>query len=193
MDKIVVKKKEYEILEEVSSYIYKVKRDDIEYLVYHFENKKEDFDNFKFAQKRLKNCGVTTPKVLEIDKKAMCFLVETYKNETVFDMLLKEDLDEKIIEEAFVLNYKARVNKIKLDFNPQNFVWDNNVLLYTPFTFTTYNREEDFSQKELFLWFYTKEFEKYLKEKNIPLQKKRLINDFERNKQIVLLTVKYFR
>lgn len=193
MDKLIVKKKEYEFVEEVSSYIARVTRDGKEYLVYHFENHKEDFDNFKFASKRLRNCGVPTPEVLVIDKKGMCFLVEPFKKETVFDMLVKEDLEEKIIEEVFVLNYKARVNKMNLDFNPQNFVWDNGVLIYTPFTFTSYTRDQDFSQKQLFLWFYTKEFEKMLKENNLPLQKNRLKNEFERNKEIVLLTVKYFR
>ena len=119
--------------------------------------------------------------------------MEDIKGETIFEELCKHDLDEKIIEQAFLLNYKTRINRIRLDFNPDKFIYRDNKLYYLPFTFTEYIRDEDFTQKEIRLWFYTNEFKNLLIEKGLPLDKSRLKNEYERNKEIVLTVVKYFR
>ena len=188
-----IKKKNYEVLNELGPYLYRVKSEEKEYLAYDFSSNLEGFSDFKFAQKRLKSIGIPTPRVLEIDKKNHTFLLEEVKGETVFDRLQKEDLDEKLIEQVFMLNYKARINRIRLDFNPSNFIISNDKLYYTPFTFTQYIRDEDFTQKEIRLWFYTAEFKNLLIEKGLPIDQSRLKNEYERNKEIVLLVVKYFR
>ena len=108
-------------------------------------------------------------------------------------MLRNKDLDEKIIEQAFLQNYKARTNRLRLDFNPINFIYQDNTLYYMPFTFTQYVRDEDFTQKELRLWFYTKEFKDLLISKGLPIDQSRIKNEYVQNKEIVLLVVKYFR
>lgn len=193
MEIIEVKKKSYKVVEEVNSYTFLVSDDDKEYLVYNFDQNIDGFKDFKFANKRLKASNVTIPAVYVIDKKNHRFLVEYIKGDTVFDTLTKQDLDEKIIELCFNQNYRARINRMRLDFDPHNFIYQNDKLYYLPFTFTEYRREEDFTQKELRLWFYTNDFKDLLISKGLPIDKNRLKNEYERNKEIVLTVVKYFK
>lgn len=193
MDTIQIKKEQYEVIERINSYQLRVKKDDKEYLAYDFTENREGFFDFKFANKRLKACGLAIPQVYALDKKTFRALVEDVKGPTVFDELCDHDLDEKIIEQAFIMNYKARTNRIRLDFDPRKFVLRDDKVYYMPFTFTNYVREEDFTQKELRLWFYTNEFKNLLIELGLPVDKSRLKNEYERNKEIVLLVVKYFR
>ena len=194
MASIIVKKNEYEVIDNINTFLYKVQdKDNNYYLAYDFKDNKDGFFDFKFANKRLKSCGLNIPQVYVIDKKNFCALVEEVKGSTVFDELQEHDLDEKIIEQAFIMNYKARMNRLRLDFDPHQFVIKDDKLYYLPFTFTNYVREEDFTQKELRLWFYTNEFKKLLIEQGLPIDQSRLKNEYERNKEIVLLVVKYFR
>ena len=193
MEYIEVKKVNYEVLEQVNSYILRVRLNEEEYLVYDFSSNKDAFFDFRFAYKRLSSSGITMPKIYKLDKKSYRALIEDIKGETVFDLLQKEDLNEKIIEQVFILNYKARINRIRLNFDPVNFIFKDNKLYYTPFTFTQYDREEDFTQKEIRLWFYTNEFKNKLIEKGLPVNQSRMKNEYERNKEIVLTVVKYFR
>jgi len=189
---LVVKKKSYEVVEEVNEYLAVVESEGKKYVVYHFADK-NNFDNFKFAVKRLKSCGLAMPEVYDIDKKNFTALVEYVDGVSPFDKLREEDLPEAIIEQLFNLNYRARVNRIRLDFDPENFIIRDDTLYYMPFTFSEYRRETDFTQKEIYLWYYTNEFVNVLKQRGLPIQKDRLINSFDRNKQIVLQVVKYFK
>ena len=193
METITVKKDTYEVIERLNSYLVKVSKDNKEYLLYDFSDNINGFLDFKFAYKRLKGCGITIPTVYTLDKKNARAVVELVEGNTVFDDLRDHDLDEKIIEQVFIVNYKARMNRLRLDFNPEKFIYKNDKLYYLPFTFTNYVREEDFTQKEIRLWFYTTEFKNLLIEKGLPIDQSRLKNEYERNKEIVLTVVKYFR
>lgn len=193
MDTIEIKKETYQVIERINSYLLKVSKDEKEYLAYDFSNNPEAFFDFKFAAKRFKSAGILTPKVIEIDKKSHRALVEYLDGEVAFDILRNKDIDEKIIEQLFFANYKARINAMRLDFNPKKFIIKDEKLYYTPFTFTNYVRDEDFTQKEIRLWFYTNEFRDLLIKEGLPIDKSRLKNEFERNKEIVLTVVKYFR
>lgn len=193
MDTIEIKKESYQVIDRINSYLLKVKKEDKEYLVYDFSNNPEAFFDFKFALKRFKSAGLLTPIVLEIDKKSHRALVEYLDGVTAFDLLREKDIDEKIIDQLFLANYKARINRMRLDFNPKKFIIKDDKLYYTPFTFTNYVRDEDFTQKEIRLWFYTNEFRDLLIAEGLPIDKSRLKNEFERNKEIVLTVVKYFR
>ena len=192
MDTVTVKKDSYEVIEQLNTYLYRVKKEDQEYMLYDFK-KHETFLDFKFANKRLKVAGVPIPKILVIDKKNGRAIGEVLNGERPFEMLQKADLDEKIIEQVFLINYKARLSGLRLDFDPRKFIYQDEKLYYTAFTFSQYYREEDFTQKEIRLWFYTNEFKNLLIEKGLPIDQSRMKNEYERNKEIVLTVVKYFR
>ena len=194
MEQINVKKKSYEILERINSFSLRVKDEKGEdRIVYDFNENIEGFLDFKFAYKRLKTCGINIPTVYELDKKNHRALLEDVKGDTVYDLLREKNLDEAIIEQAFVFNYKARINRLRLNFDPTCFISQNDKLVYMPFTFTEYIRDEDFTQKEIRLWFYTNDFKERLIKDGLPVDKNRLKNEYERNKEIVLTVVKYFK
>ena len=193
MEEILVKQRNYEVIDRLSSYLLKVKKDDKTYLVYDFSSNPEGFGDFKFAYKRLKNSGVTIPTVYELDKKTCRALVEDVEGDTLFDTLCKRDLLDEEMEQVFIANFKTRVNRIRLDFDPTNFIYKDGKLYYLPFNFTEYVRDADFTQKEIRLYFYTKEFKALLISKGLPIDQSRLKNEYERNKEIVLTVVKYFR
>lgn len=193
MSSYIVKKKEYQVVEDLKDYMSIVENEGNKYILYHFGDNVDGFGDFKFAYKRLKTCGITIPKVLEIDKKNHTFLVEYLDAKNCFQILIDEDISPKIFEKLYLLNYMARRNGYRLDFNPQYFIYYNDKLYYTAFTFTSYLRDQDFTQKEIRYWYYTKEFHELLISKGIPVKNARLVSEFERNKQIVLDVVQYFR
>ena len=193
MEQIIIKKQTFNVEEEINSYSLVATLDGKKYFIYDFTDNLEGFNDFKFAYKRLKNSGVTIPNVYLLDKKLHRVAVEYIEGETIFDLLLKADIEEPLLEQAFVLNYKARINGLRLNFEPHKFKVRDGKLYYLPFTFTAYKREEDFTQKEIKHWFYCTDFVEYLISKGIPVQKGRISSEYETNKKMVLMTVKYFR
>lgn len=193
MEDIVIKKKPYTVLEELGPHSYKVERDGTIYYAKQFGLADGMLSDFKYAHKRLKCANVKAPKLFVLDKKTGFVLLEYISGETVFERLVKEDLSEKIIEKAFQMNWLARTSGLLLHFNPQNFRIVNDDLYYLPFTFDTWSKAKDFSQIGIYQWFYTTQFRNMLIEKGIPIDKSRILNEYDRNKQLVLMVVKYYR
>ena len=69
---------------------------------------------------------------------------------------------DDVIEKVFLLNWRARVNGMLLDFNPLNFVHVGNDVYYIAYTFDKWNRDKDFPQFGIRYWYYTKELKQYL-------------------------------
>lgn len=193
MENIVIKKKEYTPIKELGDNTLLVENNGKKYVVKYLGIKTKAFDDFKYAVKRMKTCNVSVPEVFIIDKKTGYALLQYIYGKTVFEELIEHDLEEDIYAQAFFQNWLARKALIQLDFNPHNFRIMDGKLFYMPFTFSIYKKENDFSQTDLRLWFYTKEFEELLRNEEISLQKSRLLNDYEMNKKLVLTVVKYYR
>ena len=56
-----------------------------------------------------------------------------------------------------------------------------------------YLNDEEIDEIEKYLCFFTKDFIKYCHEKGIDVDQSRLKSDYEINKSIALMTVKYYR
>lgn len=192
MEEIIVKKQKYQIEESLNSFILKVSQEGKTYIVYDFSSNPTAFGDFKFAMKRLKSSGINIPNVLVIDKKLCRAVVEYIDGPTGLDLLNEKDIEDNIFEQLFLMNYKARINSMRLDFTPNKFRLMNGKLYYLPFTFTNYVRDEDFTQKELKLWFYFKETTSLLLEHGFSIDKSRIPTEYEGNKKMVLIVVKYF-
>jgi hypothetical protein len=80
-----------------------------------------------------------------------------------------------------------------LDYAPENFKFVNGKLYYLPFKVETFVDKEKFIQQDIRLWFFTKDFIKYCHNKAVPVDESHLKSDYEVNKSIALLTVKYYR
>ena len=193
MEPVIIKKKEYTPIEELGENLLLAERDGVKYVIRYLGIKTQAFSDFKYASKRMKASNVSSPKVYIIDKKTGCAVMQYIDGKTMFDELLDHDFDDNIYQQLFDINWMARKSMLQLDFNPRNFRIENGRIYYIPFTFTLYKKSNDFVEKDLRLWFYTKEFEKLLIDEGILLQKSRLLPDYELNKKIVLTVVKYYR
>ena len=190
---IEIKRKEYEVIEQISDHTYKVERKGQYYLMKKFEDDPAGFEKFVDAEHDLRVSGVTNPKCYLYDKKLRIAILEYIEGETCFDILLKEDLSESIIEQLFKTFWYAKNDRLALDYSPKNFVFSNGKLYYLPFIVGRFTSNEQFVKKDIMLWFFTKDFIKYCHSLGIDVNQSRLKSDYETNKNIALMTVKYYR
>ena len=190
---IEIKRKEYEVIEQIGEHSFKVERKGQYYFMKKYEDDPAGFEKFVDAEHDLRVSGVANPKCFIYDKKLRIAVLEYIEGETCFDMLLKEDLPESIIELLFRTFWYARNDRLALDYSPKNFVFTNGKLYYLPFKCERFTTNEQFVQKDIMLWFFTKDFIKYCHSLGIDVDQSRLKSDYETNKNIALMTVKYYR
>lgn len=190
---IEIKRKEFEVIEKVGDRSYKVERKDKLYFLKKFENDKKGFDAIVKNQEILKVSGICVPKVYMWDKNSMIFVTDFIEGETVFDTLTKEDLSEDVLKELFSMFYFVKRFKNSVDFDPINFKFCDGKLYYLPFNVVPFDSKRDFLTKDLPLWFFTKDFVKLAHSRVIDVDEKRLVSDFEINKTMTLMAIKYYR
>ncbi|NLB48677.1 MAG: hypothetical protein GX813_02390 [Erysipelotrichia bacterium] len=188
-----VKRKLYQVLEKIGNRSYKVVRNNKVYFLKNFEGDKKGFEHFVDCEHRLRVSGVTSPKCQTFNKKTMIAVVDYIEGENCFDLLRKNDLPEVVIELLFKTFWYAKNDKIALDYCPDNFVYTNGKLFYLPYDCKKYVSNESFIQKDIRLWFFTRDFIKYCHNKRIDVDQSLLKSDYEVNKNIALMTVKYYR
>ena len=190
---IEIKRKEYEVIEQISDHTFKVKRKDQFFFMKKFEDDPVGFEKFIDAEHRLRVSGITNPKCYLYDKKLRIAIIEYVEGENCFETLLKEDLSESVIELLFKTFWYAKNDRLALDYSPKNFIFTNGKLYYLPFICGAFTTNEQFVQKDIMLWFFTKDFVKYCHSLGIDVDQSRLKSDYETNKNIALMTVKYYR
>ena len=190
---IEIKRKEYEVIEQISEHSFKVERKGQFFFLKKFEDDPVGFEKFVDAEHSLRVSGVSNPKCFIYDKKLRIAVLEYIEGETCFDTLLREDLSESVIELLFKTFWYARNDRLALDYSPKNFVFTNGKLYYLPFKCERFTTNEQFVQKDIMLWFFTKDFIKYCHSLGIDVDQSRLKSDYETNKNIALMTVKYYR
>ena len=190
---IEIKRKEFEVIEKVGDRSYKVERKGKVYFLKKFENDVKGFQTTVKNQEILRNSGYTMPKVYMWDKGSNIFITDYIEGVNVFDVLCKEDLDEKILEALFLLAWYARKSRNYIDFDPINFRWSDGKLYYLPSKMVDYDSKRDFLVKDLPYWFFTKDFVKLAHSRQVDVDESRLLNDFEMNKKMTLIAIKYYR
>ena len=190
---IEIKRKEFEVLEQMGDRSYKAERKGNLYFIKKFDNDVKGFEEFVDAEHKLRVAGVVNPKCLIYDKKTRIVAVEFIEGDTCLEALLGGELPEAVIELLFKTFWYARTDRMALDYLPDNFKFVNGKLYYLPFKCDAFVNKESFIQEDIRLWFFTKEFIKYCYSKGIPADEKHLKSDYEINKSIALLTVKYYR
>ena len=194
MNEIVeIKRKEYEIIEQIGERSFKVKRKDQFFFMKKFEDDPAGFEKFTDAEHRLRVSGVTNPKCYLYDKKLRIAIIEYVEGDNCLQNLLKEDLSESVLELLFKTFWYAKNDRLALDYSPENFVYANGKLYYLPFKVGQFTTNEQFIQKDILLWFFTKDFVRYCHKLGLSPDESRLKSDYETNKNIALMTVKYYR
>ena len=190
---IEIKRKEFEILEPMGDRSFKAQRKGQLYFIKKFEDDAKGFDQFVDAEHRLRVSGVANPKCYLYDKKLRIAVIEFIEGETCFEKLLGGELEEQNIEMLFKTFWYARNDRLALDYSPQNFKYVNGKLYYLPFKYEKFVSNETFIQKDIRLWFFTKEFIQYCHSLGVDVNTSLLKSDYETNKNIALMTVKYYR
>ena len=190
---IEIKRKEFEVIEKLGDRSFKVDRKGNLYFLKKFENDKKGFEEIIKNQEVLKLSGICIPKVYMWDKNSMIFITDFIDGETVFDLLCKENLSEEIYEEMFNMFAFAKRNKISIDFDPINFKYSDGKLYYLPFKKSAFDSKRDFLSKDLPLWFFSKDFVRLAHSRVVDVDMKRLKSDFEVNKEMTLMGIKYYR
>lgn len=193
VEEIEIKRKVYQVVEQLSDHCFKVERKGTYFLLKKFDDDREGFDNFVDCEHRLRVSGVTNPKCYLYDKKMRWAVIEYIEGENCLDLLKKDDLSEEILQLMFRAFWYARNDRMALDMKPDNFVFSNGKLYYMPFKVGKFTTNDNFVQHEIRLWFFTKDFVDYCHSKGIEVDTSRLKSDYETNKNIALMTVKYYR
>ena len=190
---IEIKRKEFEVIEQLGDRSYKVERKGKVYFLKDFGDDVKGFQKIIKNQEILRNCGFTMPKVYMWDKNANIFVVDYIDGENVFDILVEQDLNEDIYPKLFEMEKKEKKSRTYIDFDPINFRFSDGKLYYLPFEMVEYDSKRDFLVKDLPYWFFTKDFVKLAHSRQIDVDEKRLLNDFEMNKKMTLIAIKYYR
>ena len=193
VEEIEIKRKVYQVIEQIGERTFKVERKGSFFFLKKFDNDRDGFDNFVDCEHRLRVSGVTNPKCFIYDKKLRWAVIEYIEGDNCLEMLLKEDLPEEVLNLMFKTFWYARNDRIALEMKPDNFVYTNGKLYYLPFKYEKFVSNDKFVQHDIRLWFFTKEFVRYCHDKGIDVDQSRLRSDYETNKNIALMTVKYYR
>lgn len=190
---IEIKRKEFEVVEKLGDRSFKVERKGNFYFLKKFEGDKAGFEAIVKNQEILRNSGITTPKVYMWDKNSMIFVTDFIEGETCFETLTKNDLDEPTLEALFSMFWYSKKAKVGIDLDPINFKYSSGRLYYLPFKKTNFDPKRDFFTKDLPNWFFTREFVKLAHSRVVDVDEKRLLSDFEMNKIMTLMAIKYYK
>lgn len=194
MNEVVeIKRKEFEIIEQIGDRSFKVQRKGQYYFMKKFGDDIQGFEKFVDAEHHLRVSGVCNPKCYLYDKKLRIAIIEYVEGDTCLEALLGGELTETVIELLFKTFWYARNDRMALDYRPDNFIFTNGKLYYLPFKCDKFVSKEPFIQEDIRLWFFTKEFIKYCHSLGIDVDESHLKSDYETNKNIALMTVKYYR
>ena len=92
--------------------------------------------------------------------------------------------------------WRCKQERIELDFNPINFKFYNGKLYYISTVYSLAqsrsDSQEKFLNKDLKMWFYTKESVEILKQHGLKTEGK-LEEEYATNKRMTLMCVKYYK
>ena len=192
MDKIVIKRKEFEIVELIANNIFKCSYKNKLYLLTKLDVNDAFYnDNLKQFNK-LVHSAVKQPKIKLIDKKQGYIVREFVEGINLFDYILDNDFNESIYKQVFLNSYYARVAGLNLNFDLKSWLLVGDDLYYINLYSEKYEREKDFTKNEIRKWFFSEELRKYYEENGIIFDKTRLKDEYSVNKEMVLMTCKYY-
>lgn len=192
MPSIHVKRKQYEIiktlLEDETHSTYLTKKDDKNYIVKSYVT----FNVFSYAieqHKKLKKCGIKSPKLLKVDKVRLTILFEYIEGEDMLSVLSKQDISDEVFDKLFIMYRFARFSKIDLNYLPENYVFYKNELYYMSTEIGPQMTNKNLENYGIRYWVYTFECGEHLEEKGYVVDKSRLLPRAVANKKIVLLSI----
>ena len=192
MEQVKIGFKKYNIISSLSDDTFIAEYKHKKYLIRDLHGNLKEFYHIIDSYKPFINTGIKHPKVRGKDKNRGLLVIDYIDGENVMEMLLKADLPEIVYEKIFFLAYMAKVEHKALNFDPSLFIFDGKEIYYMSEELYPFNDDTKFINKGIRLWFYTREFVSLIEEKGLKSDKTRIKEDYAINKQIVLMTCKYY-
>mgnify|MGYP001099419346 CR=1 FL=1 len=126
---------------------------------YQFGNKIEseirDYD-------RLKSVGIRMPEMIDVDVRQERILKEYIDGETIFDLVLADQMKADYLEQVREMCRLLYVHNINIDYFPTNFVVQNDELYYIDYECNDYMDEWNFENWGIRYWSKTDTFMEYV-------------------------------
>ena len=189
---ITIKRKEFEIVEIIKNNSFKCSFKDKFYFVKHY-NMKKSSEESKFNNcLKLNKSAVNFPRIFLSDKRSGYIAFEYLDGVLLSDYILENDFDENIYRQVFMNSYMAKAIRLQLDFSLDQWMMVKSTLFYVGDYCESYQPEKDFTKTQIREWFLSKELVKFYENKGILFDKSRVKDDYAVNKEMVLMTCKYY-
>lgn len=188
MENIKIKRKYFEVVEIISNDTFKATFKNQEYLVKKYDPDSTSLDMLK----KLNKSNIRVRRMKYLDKKGGYVAFEWLEGQLVSDYILDNDFNENIYKQIFKNSYMARAAGLNLDYSLDKWMLVNDELIYVSEYCEKYDPSNDFTKGKMREWFYTRELEQFYIQKGILFDKSRIKNEFVVNKEMVLMTCKYY-
>lgn len=192
MEPIIVKRKAFDVIEIISNNIFKCSFKNNIYICYKIDTFKSDYIDEINSIKKLSRTGIKQPKLKFIDKKQGYVVREYVEGPTLFEYILDHDFDEAIYKQIYLNAYYARIAGFNLDYDLKSWIFANGVLYYNSLYTEKYKPELDFTKQAIRCWFLSDELRKYYEKNGVLIDKSRIKEDYAVNKEMVLMTCKFY-
>ena len=193
MNVLMIKHREFEVLEIIKDDVFKCEYKNAEYFI-----KKYDLENsesralFQNVIKIAKS-GVSQAKLFIADKKTGYIAKKYLEGTLMSDYILDHNFDENIYKQIFLNSFMARVAGINLDFRLDSWMLVDSKLYYVGDYCEKYEAAKDFTKTSMSQWFLSKDLAKYYEKNGVLFDKSRIKEEFLVNKEMVLMTCKYYQ
>ena len=193
MEIFEIKRKIFEVVEKLGERSYKVSRKGKIYFLKDFENDKKGFEQYVDSEAKLNGTGIAHPKIYAYDKNIRVVASEYIDGSTVCEDLIKEDLSEQYFELVFRANWFVKKDKFSINYDPRLWKLNNGKLFYLGVICGKFEENSSFEKEMMRLWFYSKDFAKFLIQNGLPVDRNRVPeNEAFVNKKMALMVVKYY-
>ncbi len=193
MEIFEIKRKIFEVVEKLGERSYKVNRKGKIYFLKDFENDKKGFEQYVETESKLNSTGIAHPKIYAYDKNLRIVASEFIEGSTVCEDLIKEDLSDRYFELVFRANWFVKKEKIAVNYDPRLWKLNNDKLFYLGPISGKFEENTSFEKEMMRLWFYSKDFAKFLVQNGLPVDRSRVPeNEAYVNKKMALTVVKYY-
>lgn len=193
MEFFEIKRKIFEVEEKLGDRSYKVNRNGKVYYLKDFENDKQGFQIYVDSEWKLNATGIPHPKIYAYDKNTLVVVSEYIEGSTVLEDLMQSDLSDQYFELVFKANWFSKTSKLPLNYEPEYWKLVKGKLYYLGVVNGVLEERNYFERSSMRLWYYTKDFAKYLIKKGLPVDRERVPEvETAVNKQMALTVVKYY-
>ena len=128
---------------------------------YTFSNKiQSEYDAYKY----LSSLNLPLPMMYEIDFEQEIVIKEYIEGETIYDLVLHEEMKKEYIDQMKEMCKVLYANNTNIDYFPTNFVVKNNKIYYIDYECNKYMDEWNFENWGIKYWSKTPEFNQYVKQ-----------------------------